>query len=168
VRNGNIKWQESHIKLAQRQMSLTHCGGVTCEFHRQHLQFSTVLHTGTLFGCCGWLAIPSALLISWRKFLGLRSIAGHRGRIVSLNTYIRLTLAQAKWQVRLLHFIVYLLYSERISVLDAIVSLRIGNQGILKWTTSEIKTNSVTFVRQRTIPTERPPLVGEVSAYFCM
>jgi hypothetical protein len=26
------------------------------------------------------------------------------------------------------------------------------------------KTNSVTLVRKRTIPTERPPLVGEVSA----
>jgi hypothetical protein len=32
----------------------------------------------------------------------------------------------------------------------------------------EIKqTNSVALVRKRTIPTERPPLVGEVSAYFC-
>jgi hypothetical protein len=28
-------------------------------------------------------------------------------------------------------------------------------------------TNSVAWVRERTIPTERPPLVGEVSAYFC-
>ena len=29
------------------------------------------------------------------------------------------------------------------------------------------KTNSVALVRTRTIPTERPPLVGEVSANFC-
>jgi hypothetical protein len=29
------------------------------------------------------------------------------------------------------------------------------------------KTNSVALVRVRTIPTERPPLVGEVSANFC-
>jgi hypothetical protein len=28
-------------------------------------------------------------------------------------------------------------------------------------------TNSVALVRERTIPTERPPLVGEVSANFC-
>ena len=27
--------------------------------------------------------------------------------------------------------------------------------------------NSVTLVRERTIPTERPPPVGEVSASFC-
>jgi len=27
--------------------------------------------------------------------------------------------------------------------------------------------NSVTLVRERTIPTERPPPVGEVSANFC-
>jgi hypothetical protein len=30
-----------------------------------------------------------------------------------------------------------------------------------------IITNSVALVRERTIPTERPPLVGEVSANFC-
>jgi hypothetical protein len=29
------------------------------------------------------------------------------------------------------------------------------------------KTNSVAFVRERTILTEGPPLVGEVSADFC-
>jgi hypothetical protein len=29
------------------------------------------------------------------------------------------------------------------------------------------KTNSMAWVRKRTIPTERPPLVGEVSANFC-
>jgi hypothetical protein len=29
------------------------------------------------------------------------------------------------------------------------------------------KTNSLALVRERTIPTERPPLVGEVSANFC-
>jgi hypothetical protein len=29
------------------------------------------------------------------------------------------------------------------------------------------KKSSVAFVRKRTIPTERPPLVGEVSATFC-
>jgi hypothetical protein len=28
-------------------------------------------------------------------------------------------------------------------------------------------TNSVALVRERTIPTERPPLVGEVSANVC-
>jgi hypothetical protein len=29
------------------------------------------------------------------------------------------------------------------------------------------KTNSVVLVRKRTIPTERPPLIGKVSADFC-
>jgi hypothetical protein len=29
------------------------------------------------------------------------------------------------------------------------------------------KTNSMVGVRERTIPTERPPLVGEVIANFC-
>jgi hypothetical protein len=29
------------------------------------------------------------------------------------------------------------------------------------------KTNSMVWVRERTIPTERPPLVGEVIANFC-
>ena len=29
------------------------------------------------------------------------------------------------------------------------------------------KLNSVALVRERTIPTKRPPLVGEVSANFC-
>ena len=29
------------------------------------------------------------------------------------------------------------------------------------------KLNSVALVRERTIPTERPPPVGEVSAHFC-
>jgi hypothetical protein len=33
-------------------------------------------------------------------------------------------------------------------------------------TNGEIKTNSVALVRERTIPTERPPLVGEVSPTF--
>jgi hypothetical protein len=31
----------------------------------------------------------------------------------------------------------------------------------------EIKHNSVALVRERTIPTEWPPLVGEVNANFC-
>jgi hypothetical protein len=30
-----------------------------------------------------------------------------------------------------------------------------------------LNNNSVTLVRERTIPTERQPLVGEVSANFC-
>ena len=33
--------------------------------------------------------------------------------------------------------------------------------------TNQIKLNSVALVRERTIPTERPPPVGEVSANFC-
>jgi hypothetical protein len=30
-----------------------------------------------------------------------------------------------------------------------------------------VLTNSVALVRERTIPTERPPLVGEISVNFC-
>jgi hypothetical protein len=33
--------------------------------------------------------------------------------------------------------------------------------------TTVIKLNSVALVCERTIPTERPPIVGEVSAKFC-
>jgi hypothetical protein len=32
---------------------------------------------------------------------------------------------------------------------------------------AKLKLNSVALVRERTIPTERPPPVGEVSANFC-
>ena len=32
---------------------------------------------------------------------------------------------------------------------------------------NQTKPNSVALVRERTIPTERPPPVGEVSANFC-
>jgi hypothetical protein len=31
----------------------------------------------------------------------------------------------------------------------------------------KLKLNSVALVRKRTIPTEQPPLVGEVNANFC-
>jgi hypothetical protein len=37
----------------------------------------------------------------------------------------------------------------------------------LKCASSKLKLNSVALVRKRTTPTERPPLVGEVSANFC-
>jgi hypothetical protein len=33
--------------------------------------------------------------------------------------------------------------------------------------TKKLKLNAVASVRERTIPTERPPLVGEVSDNFC-
>jgi hypothetical protein len=32
---------------------------------------------------------------------------------------------------------------------------------------ANLKLNSVAWVRERTIPTQRPPLVGEVNANFC-
>jgi hypothetical protein len=35
------------------------------------------------------------------------------------------------------------------------------------WLIYKQKTNSALLARKRTIPTERPPLVGEVSANFC-
>jgi hypothetical protein len=44
-----------------------------------------------------------------------------------------------------------------------------GQLIILNWSLSFIKnkTNSMVWVSERTIPTERPPLVGEVIANFC-
>jgi hypothetical protein len=41
------------------------------------------------------------------------------------------------------------------------ISYVIGHEGVTQ------PTNSVALLRERTIPTERPPLVGEVSANFC-
>jgi hypothetical protein len=38
---------------------------------------------------------------------------------------------------------------------------------VLQNLSSEAKKNSVVWVRERTIPTERPPLAGEVRANFC-
>jgi len=35
------------------------------------------------------------------------------------------------------------------------------------WIFADQLSNSVALVRERTIPTERPPPVGEVSANFC-
>jgi hypothetical protein len=37
---------------------------------------------------------------------------------------------------------------------------------VLPFSTQTNKTNCVALVRKRTIPTERPPLVGEISANF--
>jgi hypothetical protein len=53
------------------------------------------------------------------------------------------------------------------------VSIFIGTLSFVQCTTTTTTTNnnnnnkSVALVRERTIPTERPPLVGEVSANFC-
>jgi hypothetical protein len=44
------------------------------------------------------------------------------------------------------------------------------DRGVKKWFARRLpiyKTNSMVWVRERTIPTERPPLVGEVIANFC-
>jgi hypothetical protein len=38
---------------------------------------------------------------------------------------------------------------------------------IVEYMAARKKLNSVALVYERTIPTERPPLVGEVSAKFC-
>jgi hypothetical protein len=40
-------------------------------------------------------------------------------------------------------------------------------RGIMTFYLNTEKLNSVALVRKRTTPTERPPLVGEVSANFC-
>jgi hypothetical protein len=46
------------------------------------------------------------------------------------------------------------------------LNLRLLEREHFHTTTKQIKINSVALVRKRTIPTERPPLVGEVSANF--
>jgi hypothetical protein len=38
---------------------------------------------------------------------------------------------------------------------------------VLNHALTKLKLNSMAVVRKRTIPTERPPLVGEVSANLC-
>jgi hypothetical protein len=45
-------------------------------------------------------------------------------------------------------------------------SKTVGLCAMLEDTNERIKKNSVTLVRKRTIPTERPPHTGEVSANF--
>ena len=42
-----------------------------------------------------------------------------------------------------------------------------GGRGLMQLEAAQTKLNSVALVRERTIPTERPPPVGEVSANFC-
>ena len=58
------------------------------------------------------------------------------------------------------------LYSFQIM---CIISTRIHDHISIKTAMSKIQSfdNSVALVRERTIPTERPPSVGEVSANFC-
>ena len=46
-------------------------------------------------------------------------------------------------------------------------NLKTQNGFVQKVTETKTKLNSVALVRERTIPTERPPPVGEVSANFC-
>ena len=45
--------------------------------------------------------------------------------------------------------------------------LRFSHKAISRHKYQNKQTNSVVLVRTRTIPTERPPPVGEVSANFC-
>jgi hypothetical protein len=41
------------------------------------------------------------------------------------------------------------------------------NTNNINWTIERVKKNSVIRVREQSISTKRPPLVGEVSANFC-
>jgi hypothetical protein len=67
-------------------------------------------------------------------------------------------------------------YEQRILVLIHYCIIFVGCFTIISATTlrvysveqqSKKQTNSMVWVRERTIPTERPPLVGEVIANFC-
>ena len=66
--------------------------------------------------------------------------------------------------IRLLHIHEYAHPSE-ISQLH-IIYYNFGNTDTFTVGT-KLKLNSVALARERTIPTERPPPVGEVSANFC-
>jgi len=69
------------------------------------------------------------------------------------------------------------IYKEKVNTRDKLVArlmnsaalIKQGRQDDLRRATPTIakKKNSVALVRERTIPTERPPPVGEVSANFC-
>jgi hypothetical protein len=59
---------------------------------------------------------------------------------------------------------VALLWKDAFLVLLMVTAREIQLQGKVSYS---FETISVALVRERTIPTERPPLVGEVSAYFC-
>ena len=49
----------------------------------------------------------------------------------------------------------------------AVEEVSVEKIGLLNLASLKTKLNSVALVRERTIPTERPPPVGEVSANFC-
>jgi len=61
----------------------------------------------------------------------------------------------------------------KIRMQDEVIIYRLIIASLKGWKSSNIweqpykQTNSVSLVRERTIPTERPPLVGEVGANFC-
>jgi hypothetical protein len=57
------------------------------------------------------------------------------------------------------HFTVQFHFTLRAAVME--------NYLLSIWVNGMEKKNSVALVRERTIPTERPPPVGEVSANFC-
>jgi hypothetical protein len=60
---------------------------------------------------------------------------------------------------------VFLSYTLHIVLLQEITSGKSGELKELQYIL-KLKLNSVALVRERTIPTERPPPVGEVSAKF--
>ena len=68
--------------------------------------------------------------------------------------YTPITIAQ--WDVHLIDFA-----TEMAGVHCAV------RTGFIYIYIDQVKKNSVALVRERTIPTERPPPVGEVSANFC-
>jgi hypothetical protein len=69
------------------------------------------------------------------------------------------------WRIKLLlvHSCVFMVMCE---VVGMYVLLPCAYKPFGQWQV-DIKLNSVAWVRERTIPTERPPLVGQVNANFC-
>jgi hypothetical protein len=54
-----------------------------------------------------------------------------------------------------------------LTVLHQLVTALLNGKQINEQICLDKQTNSMVCVRERTIPTERPPLVGEVIANFC-
>jgi hypothetical protein len=69
-----------------------------------------------------------------------------------------------------MYFLNKITYSKIILIamhINVLIGLHLLIHSLLKTVLNALKTNSVAVVRKRTIPTERPPLVGEVSANLC-
>jgi hypothetical protein len=86
---------------------------------------------------------------------------------IAANSCIYLILHEACYAVPYVHYaLVFFLVMDFIDINFRFNCCRIYKKFLANSVLSK-KLNSMAFVRKRTIPTERPPLVGEVSANLC-